>query len=36
MSFVRGEAVTGFTFGLVNKSTGVALTGAAAGTFTRL
>lgn len=31
MSFVRAEAVTGFTFGLVNKSTGAALTGAAAG-----
>ena len=31
MSFLRNEAVTGFTFGLVNKSTGAALTGAAAG-----
>tara|TARA_R110002012_G_scaffold151096_1_gene311014 strand:- start:282 stop:1385 length:1104 start_codon:yes stop_codon:yes gene_type:complete len=31
MSFVRNEAVTGFTFGLVNKTTGAALTGAASG-----
>ena len=29
MSFVRNNAVTGFTFGLVNKSTGAALTGVA-------
>jgi len=29
MSFVRNEAVTGFTFGLVNKTTGAALTGVA-------
>jgi hypothetical protein len=31
MSFIRAEAVTGFTFGLVNKTSGAALTGAAAG-----
>lgn len=31
MSFVRNEAVTGFTFGLVNKTSGAALTGAASG-----
>lgn len=31
MSFVRAEAVTGFTFGLVAKTTGAALTGGAAG-----
>jgi len=31
MSFIRAEAVTGFTFGLVAKTTGAALTGAAAG-----
>ena len=31
MSFLRNEAVTGFTFGLVNSTTGAALTGAAAG-----
>ena len=31
MSFIRNEAVTGFTFGLVNKTTGAALTGAASG-----
>jgi hypothetical protein len=31
MSFIRAEAVTGFTFGLVNKPSGAALTGAAAG-----
>lgn len=31
MSFIRAEAVTGFTFGLVNKTTGAALTGAASG-----
>lgn len=29
MSFVRNTAVTGFTFGLINKTTGAALTGAA-------
>ena len=29
MAFVRKQAVTGFTFGLVNKSTGAALTGVA-------
>ena len=29
MSFIRNQAVTGFTFGLVNKSTGAALTGVA-------
>ena len=29
MAFVRNEAVTGFTFGLVNKSSGAALTGVA-------
>ncbi|MAK30930.1 hypothetical protein [Acinetobacter sp.] len=31
MSYVRNEAVTGFTFLLTNKSTGAALTGAASG-----
>jgi len=31
MSFIRAEAVTGFTFGLVAKTTGAALTGAASG-----
>jgi hypothetical protein len=31
MSFVRNTAVTGFTFGLINKTTGAALTGAASG-----
>lgn len=31
MSFVQNQAVTGFTFALVNKDTGAALTGAAAG-----
>jgi hypothetical protein len=31
MSFIRAEAVTGFTFGLVAKTTGAALTGDAAG-----
>jgi len=31
MSFIRAEAVTGFTFGLVNKTSGAALTGAASG-----
>lgn len=29
MAFVRKQAITGFTFGLVNKSTGAALTGVA-------
>ena len=29
MSFIRNQAVTGFTFGLVYKSTGAALTGVA-------
>ena len=29
MSFIRNQAGTGFTFGLVNKSTGAALTGVA-------
>ena len=29
MSFIRNQAITGFTFGLVNKSTGAALTGVA-------
>lgn len=31
MSFIRAEAVTGFTFGLVNKTSGAALTSAASG-----
>ena len=31
MSFIRAEAVTGFTFGLVDKTSGAALTGAASG-----
>ena len=31
MSFIRAEAVTGFTFGLVAKTTGAALTGATSG-----
>jgi len=31
MSFIRAEAVTGFTFGLVAKTTSAALTGAASG-----
>ena len=31
MSFIRAEAVTGFTFGLIRKTTGTALTGTASG-----
>ena len=31
MSFVQNQAVTGFTFAMVNKDTGAALTGAASG-----